>query len=91
MHTVIAYDVADDRRRQRVVRALQDMGDRVQRSVFEAVLSQEELVKLRDRLVPLIDPKQDSVRLYPLCQACKGRMECLGLQHTVGDEEAFII
>jgi CRISPR-associated protein Cas2 len=91
MHTVIAYDVADDARRQRVMRALEDMGDRVQRSVFEAVLTAEQLSALRERILPLIDPQEDSVRFYPLCQACKDRMDVLGVQRTVGDEEAFII
>ena len=91
MHTVIAYDVADDRRRLRVVGALEDVGDRVQYSVFEAVISPEQLEQLRRRLRRIIDPAVDSVRFYPLCEACRGRMEFLGPARTVGDEEVFIV
>lgn len=91
MHVVIAYDVAQDRRRQAVVRALEDVGDRVQFSVFEAVLDAGLLESTLRRLAALIEPNEDSVRVYPLCEACRRRMKTLGRNIEVGGEEAFIV
>ncbi len=91
MHTVIAYDVADNQRRQRVVRALEDVGDRVQYSVFEAVLTPRQLADVRKRLAAAIEPTVDSIRFYPLCEACRRRVQFLGPARTVGGEEVFIV
>ena len=46
----ICYDIRDDHRRNQVVKALKDYGERVQLSVFEANLRPEELSRLKERL-----------------------------------------
>ncbi len=47
---VIAYDVHDDRRRERIARVLSRYGERIQRSVFVAFLDSEEHLELRIEL-----------------------------------------
>ncbi|MGH3342756.1 MAG: CRISPR-associated endonuclease Cas2 [Carbonactinosporaceae bacterium] len=67
MHYLIAYDIADDRRRDDVATVLSGYGPRVQLSVFECDLrSRREAALLRTRLRALIDPAEDQVRMYPL-------------------------
>jgi len=71
MLVLITYDVntetADGRRRLRqVAKACQDYGQRVQNSVFECEIDAGLLLKVKDRLVRLIDPKTDSLRFYTL-------------------------
>lgn len=90
MFYAISYDIRDDRRRLKVAKVLQDFGQRVQLSVFEAHLESTELGRLKNRLTPLLDPAQDSVRLYPLCGACLPGIEVLG-QGLVTQEPDFII
>ena len=68
---VVAYDVADDRVRDRVARVLLEAGGRrVQRSVFELETDAESLSILRRRLARLRGA-EDSIAYYRLCRACR--------------------
>ncbi len=75
---VIAYDIPNDRRRTKVHKALCGFGDWTQYSLFECFLDAKELVKLRDKLQSLLEPTEDSVRIYPLCGECKRAVETIG-------------
>ena len=75
---VIAYDIPNDRRRTKVHKALCGFGEWTQYSLFECFLSAKELVQLRAKLDDLLDPDEDSVRLYPLCEVCRERVETVG-------------
>ena len=90
MFYCICYDIKDDRRRIRVAKALMDFGERVQFSVFEANLSPEELARLIRRVSQILHPEEDNFRLYPLCAACRSRIEILG-QGTVTKDADFIV
>jgi CRISPR-associated protein Cas2 len=75
---VIAYDIPNDRRRTKVHKTLCGFGEWTQYSLFECFLDARELVKLRAKLQALLDPSQDSVRIYPLCADCKQAVETIG-------------
>ena len=64
---LVAYDIADDGRREDVATLLSGYGPRVQLSVFECDLtSRRDAAALRARLRRLIDPVEDQIRIYPL-------------------------
>jgi len=75
---VIAYDIPDDRRRTKVHKLLLGFGKWTQYSLFECFLSRKELVLLRSKLAEHLVAKQDSVRFYPLCASCLGKVETVG-------------
>jgi CRISPR/Cas system-associated endoribonuclease Cas2 len=52
---VICYDIADDRRRNRIATALLDFGQRVQESVFVAHLDEELAARMKERVERLVD------------------------------------
>jgi CRISPR-associated protein Cas2 len=87
---LVAYDVVEDRRRNKVAKAMVASGERVQRSVFEVYLTDQELQKLKRRLGKLIDPQQDSIRIYSLCAACRGKVSTIG-QGKVTDPPGLMI
>jgi CRISPR-associated protein Cas2 len=71
MNLLVTYDVstvtkAGRRRLRRVARVCQDFGQRVQCSVFECVLGETDLARLRIRLLEEISLQEDSLRLYHL-------------------------
>lgn len=67
VHYVVAYDIADDDRREEVSLFLSGYGPRVQLSVFEVELRNAEAAEaFRVRLRSLIDLDDDQVRLYRL-------------------------
>ncbi len=79
MLVVVSYDVPENRRRGRIAQALQDFGgERVQLSVFECHLTARNWTRLRERLAKIIDPDEDSVRLYHLCDNCRENILFLG-------------
>ncbi len=63
MLMVFSYDIADDRRRRRVSKILEDVMVRVQESVFESRLSASMTEALVRRLEPEMAPG-DSLRVY---------------------------
>ena len=75
---VVAYDIPNDKRRTKVHKTLCGFGDWTQYSLFECFLDARELVQLRARLDTLLNPQEDSVRIYPLCAGCKESVETIG-------------
>jgi len=75
---VVAYDIVADKRRVKVARALEAIGDRVQGSVFEAYLTPAELEKLLKKVGKLLNAEEDSLRAYLLCSACRTKVRTVG-------------
>ena len=96
MMTLISYDVsttdkAGRTRLRKVAKACQDYGQRVQNSVFEVDVDYGTFLKLKDKLEKLIDPKQDSLRIYYLGNNWKSRVEHIGTKETYDPEGALIV
>lgn len=71
MEILVAYDVATDsaagrRRLRSVAKICEGFGQRVQKSVFECVVTDGEFEQLLARLRPAIDPEADTLRVYRL-------------------------
>ncbi len=64
---IVAYDIVNDRRRQKVTKLCESIAYRVQGSVFEAYLTTKELKKLGVKAERIIDKEVDSIRIYMLC------------------------
>ncbi len=75
----ISYDLPDDKRRTRVAKTLTNFGERVQYSVFECYLNDTQLARLRGKLETILDEKEDQVRIYRIGEACRKRVEVIGL------------
>ena len=76
--TVVSYDIADDKRRAKVMKTLEGYGQRVQYSVFECDLRPADLARLEAKLRAIIEDESDDVRFYLLCEACVGKVRTLG-------------
>jgi CRISPR-associated protein Cas2 len=75
---VLAYDIADDKRRAKIARLMESIGERVQGSVFEAYLTRLELEKLLKRVAKIMKVEEDSLRVYLLCAACREKVRSFG-------------
>ena len=83
MMVLVTYDVATDspegrRRLRRIARACEDVGQRVQFSVFECEMDPARWTALRARLIDLMDPSEDSLRFYWLGSDWRRRVEHVG-------------
>ena len=62
---VAAYDISNDRQRERVSRVLEEYGVRVQRSVYLIWLEGEEIPELRRAIGPLLG-QSDQFDVFPI-------------------------
>ena len=88
MLVLITYDVntqnAEGRKRLRkVAKACQDYGQRVQNSVFECVADAGQMLKIKHRLIGLIDTETDSLRFYMLGNEYKLKVEHHGTKSSL--------
>lgn len=94
MLTVNTYDVntedpAGQRRLRKVARHCVNYGQRVQNSVFECVADAAEMVRIKNKLVELIDPEKDSLRFYYLGNKYQTKIEHVGAKPTY-EAEGFL-
>ena len=78
IYLLVSYDISDDHRRSRVAKLLEDHGTRVQYSVFECLLNENEIVFLQETLQEIIAQETDSVRFYRICRRCQQSIEIFG-------------
>jgi len=88
---VIAYDIADDRRRNRLARALEGWGRRVQKSVFECDLTPQELEEVCKQLKELLAIPEDRCHIYRLCGECAPKSLALGNDLEPEQAEAVVV
>jgi len=93
---LITYDVntetSEGRKRLRQLsKACLDYGQRVQNSVFECEVESEQFLKIKERLVHLIDTQSDSLRFYMLGNANRKRVEHFGVKPSIDMTEPLII
>ncbi len=96
MMVLISYDVSTvseggKRRLRKVAKECQNHAQRVQNSVFEADLDYSSFLKLKDRLLKLIDPKEDSLRFYYLGNNWERKIEHVGAKKTYNPEGVIIV
>lgn len=91
---LVAYDIANDRRRDRVAVALQEYGDRVQFSVFLVDGRPASFVRLRTTLEGLIEPDEDGIMfcdLGPRDGAAERAISYIGTRRAVAEGDALIL
>lgn len=96
MMVLISYDVstmdsAGKSRLRKVAKECQNHAQRVQNSVFEANLDYSAFLKLKERLINLIDKETDSLRFYYLGNNWNRRIEHIGAKETYDSEGVIII
>lgn len=96
MMVIISYDVSTSnpdgkKRLRKVAKECQNHAQRVQNSVFEADLDYSSFLKLKDRLINIIDTENDSLRFYYLGNKWEKRIEHIGNKSTYNPEGVIII
>ena len=91
MFTIISYDIVDDKRRTKVAKLLEGYGTRVQYSVFECDLSQQEIRTIGRELHGLIDLNTDSVRCYRLNEATVQRITIYGIGRVTTQPTHYLV
>lgn len=88
---LLTYDISDDRRRTKIARELEAVAERVQHSVFEAHLMPAELEKLVKRTLKHLKKEEDSLRVYVLCQSCRGKIKTWGQGRVTSPPDLVVL
>ncbi|MEZ3431475.1 MAG: CRISPR-associated endonuclease Cas2 [Lachnospiraceae bacterium] len=96
MLVLITYDVstqdaAGKTRLRKVAKECVNYGQRVQNSVFECILDASQLLLLKERLVELINEKEDSLRFYYLGNKYQTKVEHFGIKTSYEAEGVLMI
>ena len=91
MNMIVAYDITDGKRLNRVAKVMLDYGVRVQKSIFEIDVTPRAFRELKERVEKIIVKELDGVKYYPLCEKCVGTVEIIGQgQFTDPDREYYV-
>jgi len=88
---LIVYDISNDRRRTRLHDVLLDFGTPVQYSVFECLLDEKGLARMKKAVMRAIRPRVDRVRFYYLCRACLAHTEVTSGVEVLSDEPITLV
>jgi len=93
---LLAYDVSTDdqggaKRLRRMAKACEDYGQRVQRSVFECVVDPAQWTLLEARLLKIMDPERDSLRVYFLGKNWQRKVAGHGVRPGFVQEDAIVL
>lgn len=96
MYVLITYDVNTSsengqKRLRQVAKCCKDFGQRVQNSVFECLIDGSDFVRLKAKLLKIIDKELDSIRIYQLGRNYQTKIEHLGVKTSFEIEGELII
>lgn len=96
MLVLITYDVNTEdalgrKRLRRVAKVCTNYGQRVQNSVFECLLTPAQLTVVRKRLLDIMEPTVDSLRIYNLGDHYSTRIEHHGAKPSYDPEAPMIL
>jgi len=96
MELLVTYDVntttPEGRRRLRKVAQLcEGYGLRIQKSVFEVVCNEADLLQLTDSIRRVIDPAHDSIRIYRMQQGAFQNARSLGTALALPHRDPLIL
>ena len=91
MNMIVAYDIADPRRLNRVAKVIKDYGIRVQKSIFEVHVDRRIFAEMKARIEDEIEPALDGVKYFPLCEKCAGTVEIIGQGIFIDPDEEFYV
>ncbi len=96
MMILVCYDVSTEtregrRRLRNAAKVCLNYGQRVQKSVFECQVDAMQMAALRRDLLKVIEPSEDSLRIYRIIEPLEKNREEIGKITAVDFEDTLII
>ena len=89
MNMIVAYDIADPRRLNKVAKIIKDYGVRVQKSIFEVDVAAGRFKEMKARIDDLIEASKNGVKYFPLCEKCAGTVKIIGQGVYIDPDEEY--
>lgn len=96
MYVLVTYDIKTvdnegKKRLRNVAKICINYGQRVQDSVYECEVSEQEFLIMKSKILKIINDEEDSVRFYRLGTKYKNKIEHYGAKKSYDVTDAFII
>jgi CRISPR-associated protein Cas2 len=88
---LVVYDISNDRRWTKLHNRLKDFGTPVQYSVFECLLDEAGIKRMKQAVRKIIKPRLDRVRYYPICQECLRGVEVTSGPEVLHEKEVMVV
>lgn len=88
---IICFDIANTKRLRKVAIALENVGERIQHSVFECFLSNADLVTLKQHIAKIIVPEEDHIRYYGLCHKDQAKVLLQGAGKRSQERDFYLL
>ncbi len=88
---VVVYDISHDKRRTKLHNTLKNFGAPVQYSVFECLLDEAGLKRMKKAVEKVIKPRLDQVRYYPLCRQCLQGVQVTSGPEVLHEKEVIVV
>ena len=75
---MFCYDIGNPKRLTKIAKQLENHGIRIQKSFFQCDIDFANKEKLKEILLSLMEKKEDSLIIYPLCETCAISAEKIG-------------
>ncbi len=89
VYVLVIYDIVNNKRRVAFAKKMEGYGFRVQKSAFEALISEKLYRQLLQEIPQCIHEKEDSVRAYRIVG--NGQVSLFGINESIKDEDVIII
>jgi len=96
MDILVTYDVSTETnegrsRLRKVAKICEGYGQRVQFSVFECTLGETDFTRMRIRLLRVIAPQEDSLRIYRLRGRREESVEAFGIDKYINFRDSLVV
>ncbi|MFD2170963.1 CRISPR-associated endonuclease Cas2 [Tumebacillus lipolyticus] len=96
IYLLIAYDVSTEssegrRRLRKIAQTCTNYGQRVQKSIFECLVSETEYTTLKHQLLREIDEAEDSLRIYRLRDHSEKTVQHYGINKPIDYTRPLIL
>lgn len=78
MNIIVAYDIANPSRLNRIAKVIKDYGVRVQKSMFEITVDHTSFSEMKARVEKIIESSENGVKYFPICEKRSGKLEIIG-------------
>ena len=88
---LVAYDIRDSKRLRKVATTCEDFGLRVEYSVFECDLAENDFQRFWNILSEIIDHDEDCILAYRICGSCVSHIASIGAVTRPGKPLFYIM
>lgn len=91
MNLIVAYDIANPKRLQRIAKIMKDYGLRVQKSIFEVDVNERQFAVMKWRVEAEMELTEDGVKYFPLCGRCCDTVVTYGQGIKIEEQGSYLI